>query len=235
MLSPEAMERKISAEPRSQLASAGQLVDTAQGVRSITTSLNTAPRFAPPAGAAIDRISPLLQVANAINASVPDSSAAKIRTAVALWQATLKWFEVPRDAITAAVPVALLVARCCPPVGLELPSFLQRRVLPVTAAADIDAMRRAALIGVHGMEGSLAALSDHKVLALQRAIGGRARRITTSKRPLLYHEIEAMWNEQRRLSHPHHAQHQMSRRSPKYVMPLQSCYHLQRRLECPNS
>jgi integrase len=43
------------------------------------------------------------------------------------------------------------------------------------------------------MEGSLAALSDHKVLALQRAIGGRARRITTSKRPLLFHEVEARW------------------------------------------
>ena len=48
-------------------------------------------------------------------------------------------------------------------------------------------------MGVQGMEGSLAALSDHKVLALQRAIGGRARRITTSKRPLLFHEVEARW------------------------------------------
>ena len=122
---------------------------TAMGPRTISSALPTAPRFAAPTGSAIARISPLLQVANAINASVPDSSAAKIRAAVSLWQSTLHWFEVPIENITAAVPVALLIARCCPPIGLALPPFLQRRVLPVTAAGDIDAMRRAALMGVN--------------------------------------------------------------------------------------
>ena len=48
-------------------------------------------------------------------------------------------------------------------------------------------------MGVRGMEGSLAALADHSVLALQRAIGGRARRLTTSKRPLLFHKVESFW------------------------------------------
>jgi integrase len=45
------------------------------------------------------------------------------------------------------------------------------------------------------MEGALPALSDHRVLNLQRAIGGRARRLTTSKRPLLYSEVAGFWNQ----------------------------------------
>jgi integrase len=136
---------------------------------------------------------PLLHIADAITASVPMSSAAKIRAAVALWQNAIEWFGVSENSITIAIPIALIVARCCPPVGYPLPPFLRRRVLPVTAAADIDTMRRAATLGVKGMEGSLLALADHRVLALQRAIGGRARRITTSKRPLLYHEVASFW------------------------------------------
>ena len=45
------------------------------------------------------------------------------------------------------------------------------------------------------MEGALPALADYRVLALQRAIGGRARRLTTSKRPLLFAEVSTFWNQ----------------------------------------
>jgi integrase len=95
----------------------------------------------------------------------------------------------------------LLIARCCPPLGLDLPPFLQRRVLPTTAAQDIDLMRRAAVLGVQGMEGALNALSDHRVLALQKAIGGRARRLTTSKSPLLFHKVDSFWSQSVRAYH----------------------------------
>jgi integrase len=77
-------------------------------------------------------------------------------------------------------------------------------VLPTTAAADIDSMRRAATLNVQGMEGALAALSDYRVLALQKAIGGRARRITTSKRPLLFHEVELFWDQSESAYHREH-------------------------------
>jgi hypothetical protein len=161
---------------------AGILVDTAVGERPIVAQFAIEHRLKIPDGAVAERMGPLLLVADTISSSVPTSSAAKIRAAVALWREALTWFEVSTQNITVAVPIALIVARCCPPVGFPLPVFLRRRVLPVTAAADVDTMRRAALLGVQGMEGSLPSLADHRVLALQRAIGGRARRITTSKR-----------------------------------------------------
>ena len=173
-------------------------VITAAGPQSVPVLLNVGPRFALPIGAIPERASPLLDVANAINASTPASSAAKINSAVRLWCETLRWLNVAPPNITAAVPVALLIARCCPPAGLDLPPFLSRRVLPTTAAADLDTLRRAATMGVHGMEGSLAALADHSVLSLQRAIGGRARRLTTSKRPLLFHKVETFWSQSER-------------------------------------
>jgi integrase len=142
-------------------------------------------------------MAPLLAVAEAVVASVPLASAAKIRGAVALWRNALEWFGLTSTShLSAAIPAAILVARCCPPIDMDLPPFLQRRVLPVTAAQDIDLMRRAASMGVAGMAGALPALSDHRVLALQRAIGGRARRLTTSKRPLLFHKVEAFWSQQ---------------------------------------
>jgi integrase len=162
-------------------------------------------QFVAPDGAILDRVAPLLQVAEAITASVPVSSGAKIRAAVNLWCNALQWFGVSQDNITVSIPIALLVARCCPPVGLELPTFLKRRVLPVTAAADIDSMRRAATLNVIGMEGALPALADYRVLALQKAIGGRARRITTSKCPLLFHEVELFWQRSEKAYHLEHA------------------------------
>jgi hypothetical protein len=168
-------------------------VDTAVGERTLPSHLILGQPLQAPTGAHAERLNPLLQIADAITASVPLSSAAKIRAAVALWQDAIAWFGVSDTNITIAVPIALIVARCCPPVGYPLPPFLRRRVLPVTAAADIDTMRRAATLGVKGMEGSLVALADHRVLALQRAIGGRARKITTSKRPILYHEVSSFW------------------------------------------
>jgi integrase len=111
-----------------------------------------------------------------------------------MWRAFLDWAGLrTTDEVTPSIPVALIIARCCPPIGLELPPFLSRRVAPVTAAADIDTLRRAATLGVEGMERSLKALADHRVLALQKAIGGRARRLTTAKRPVLFHEILGFW------------------------------------------
>ena len=170
-------------------------MDTVTGQQRVTARLLVNQQFVAPEGSFSERVTPLLQVAEAISASVPVSSAAKIRAAVNLWRESLHWFGVSHDNITASIPIALLVARCCPPIGLDLPPFFRRRVLPVTAAADIDSMRRAATLNVQGMEGSLPALSDCRVLALQRAIGGRARRITTSKRPLLFHEVERFWQQ----------------------------------------
>jgi hypothetical protein len=103
-----------------------------------------------------------------------------------MWRAALDWFGIDDSHVDESFVVALLVMRCCPPVGLTLPFFADRPVLPTTAAADIDVLRRAAREGLEGMSPFLAPLSHERVLRLQRSIGGRVSRIKSNKRPFLY-------------------------------------------------
>jgi integrase len=112
-----------------------------------------------------------------------------------MWHAAIKIFGFTRSNVTLALPIALLICRSCPPVNYLLPPFFRRIVLPTTAASDVDAMRRAAGLQVEGMHGFQEILCDYRVLALQKAIGGRTRRLSTDKRPLLFNKVRDFWLE----------------------------------------
>ena len=136
-----------------------------------------------------DRLRPLLMAARCVAGNLPTSSARKVRAAVRLWKASLDWFGIEESAIDESFVVALIILRCCPPVGMPLPDFASRPVLPTTAASDIDVLRRAAREQLYDMGTFLGPLSHDRVLRLQRSIGGRVSRLKTNKKPFLYSNL----------------------------------------------
>jgi integrase len=64
-------------------------------------------------------------------------------------------------------------------------------VAPITAAGDIDVLRRAARLGLEGMASIATALLDAVVSALLVAIGGRIKRLKSAKKPILYAQVAA--------------------------------------------
>ena len=146
-----------------------------------------------PAETIAERINPLLEVAAFVMTALPDTSSRKVRAAAAMWHAAMDFFGFTRQNVNVTLPMALLICRSCPPVNYPLPPFFKRIVLPTTAASDVDAMRRAASLQVEGMHGFHDVLCDYRVLALQKAIGGRTRRLSTDKRPLLLSKVRDFW------------------------------------------
>jgi integrase len=93
-------------------------------------------------------------------------------------------------AVTGPVVAAYVILRCAPPIGVDLPPDWGL-VSPVTAAGDVDVLRRAARLGLEGMAAIGAALLDPIVSALLIAIGGRMKRLKTAKQPILFTEVAA--------------------------------------------
>ena len=134
-------------------------------------------------------LAPLLPIALALMVIMPVASEAKIRSAVSTFSAVLSFWGCSLPNINWAVVMAFVVLRCAPPVGLALPECCRKPVLASTVAGDIDALRRAARLGLHGMGAALAAFSDERVSLLLRSIGARVKRLKTSKRPLLFSQV----------------------------------------------
>lgn len=163
-------------------------VATKVGVRDIACSVAVA-EFPMPTCAHPERLRPLLMTARCVAGALPASSARKVRGAVRMWHEALRWFGLEPQHVTESVVIAFLIMRCCPPVGMELPAFAQRPVLPTTAAADVDVLRRAAREGVEDMGRFLSALCHDRVLRMQRSIGGRVSRLKSNKRPFLFSQL----------------------------------------------
>jgi hypothetical protein len=139
-----------------------------------------------------ERLGPFIRGASILLAAVPENSATKINAAVRLWNHALDFFGVLPDDVDFTIPIAIIVARACPPVGVEIPGcFGPRPVLPTTAAGDVDNLRRAAREHFSGMERFRVALYDDRVSALLRNIGARVHKLRTDKRALTFGRVAA--------------------------------------------
>lgn len=132
-----------------------------------------------------ERLLPLVEVASILRSRLPGKSTNKVRGAIRRWTATLDWWGMEANAVTDVAVCAFVILRVSPPTGLQLPTFATSPVTPPTAANDVDALRRAARLGLGGMEVWLDALNSPRVAELLRALGARVKRLKTSKTPLL--------------------------------------------------
>ena len=163
---------------------------TAAGIvtRSAKVQMNC---LSPPPCRYPDRLLPLLAGVSVLLASIPKNSANKLNAAVSLWYRALEWWGVEPSDVDFTIPLALITLRACPPVEFEIPvSFGLRPVLPTTAAADIDNLRRASRERISRMEQFGEALFDERVTAVLRNIGARVHKLRTDKRPLLFCAVE---------------------------------------------
>jgi hypothetical protein len=140
--------------------------------------------------AAAPALSALLAMANAIAGSVPDTSALALNRAVALFLSFVDWIGVG-PAVN--VVIAFIVARCAPPVDLDLPPGFTNPVLPTTAVANVDCLRRAARKCLPRMSVWLEALEAGPVVNFCTEIGGRVKRLKSQKKPFLFVMVEKAW------------------------------------------
>ena len=166
-------------------------VHTATGMRTVRSTTGVMTLCAPRCGRP-DRLAPLLAGATILLGCVPIASAAKINAAVRLFRNATAYFEVHEDDIDFTIFIAIIMMRACPPVGTDIPAeFGARPVLPSSAAADIDNMRRAARERMQGMEKHLDALKEPRVSSLLKAIGSRVHKLRTEKRALLFEPLRS--------------------------------------------
>ena len=144
------------------------------------------------------RVAALLQVASLLLLPVA-TSAAKLAGTCARFRSAMTWMGITMAAVTAHAVAAYVVLRCAPPLDTPLPDGWNI-VAPVTAAGDIDTLRRAARLGLEGMQAIASQLLDPIVSALLVAIGGRIKRLKTAKKPILYAEVKAAFD--RAKAHP---------------------------------
>ena len=175
-------QRTLASPDRRHEPASVELMTTG-GARVVTMRVPVAP-FPMPSCSRPDRLAPLLLAAQCVAGALPISSSRKMNGALRLWRSALLYFGVKDEDVCAGVVIGLLILRCAPPA--DPPPFAKRPVLPSTAAADIDILRRAARECIDGMEIFLAPLSHERVLRLQRSIGGRVAHIKTNKRPFLW-------------------------------------------------
>lgn len=169
-------------------------VRTKTGVHKLSAALipgpTDDPQLQPPASRHPERFAPFHVAAMFLRVAAPESSCKKMQGAMRRFRAALNWWGIELAAVTAITVMAFVALRCAPPVNVDLPAVLNTLVLPVTAIGDVDALRRAAKLGVGGLGGLLRALDHPAVHQLGRAIGARIPRIRTTKKPLLWVEIE---------------------------------------------
>jgi integrase len=159
---------------------------------TVTLQTSAVPSQLPvPPGANAQRLQPLLATAALLTLCVPPTSQAKIDGAVGRFREALTFWSLTAPCEQAVL--AYVVARCCPPVGFEVPPSCGQPVLPQTVAGDVDALRRAARLNMHDMRPHSDALYSTGVSELLRAIGGRMKRLKTCKRALLFAEVERNW------------------------------------------
>ena len=163
-------------------------VRAASGERTLYPTVERLPTASP----ANCHLGAFLRVADAVVASIPLSSASMLTHTVALFFDFLDWAGYTGPPAVPPV-IAFMVARAVPPVDCPLPPGWLHPVLPTTAAGNVDALRRAARIGVPRAAPWLAAFESQAVFAFATAIGGRVRRLRSAKRPCLFAVVERAW------------------------------------------
>ena len=133
---------------------------------------------------------PLVTTALALMVLVPLTSEAKMVGVIETFLSVLAFWGVALQDVNWSVVVAYVVVRCAPPAGLPLPPRCAKPVLAQTAAGDIDALRRAARLGLRGLSVLRDVLYDDHVSQLLRALGGRMKRLKSNKKPLLFVQVE---------------------------------------------
>ena len=168
----------------------GATVQTSKGQHAIAAPKIAAPDLPVPPGCTRPAIvSALLSVAALLLVPVA-SSVTKIRGACDRFKRAVTWMGLSLASVTPPIILAYIILRCAPPIDTTLPDGWTI-VSPVTAAGDIDCLRRAARLGLEGMEAILEALLSPVVSALLVGVGGRIKRLKTSKSPVLYSEVAA--------------------------------------------
>jgi integrase len=140
-----------------------------------------------------ERIAPFVLAASVLLMSMPSTSSSKIECGLRLFRSALNFWGILDADVTATVVLCFIILRCARPIGAAVPADPEftRRVVPQTAAADISAIHRAIALGVAGTASYAAAFGAPMVNMLLRAIGARAKRMSTNKRPLLFKEVES--------------------------------------------
>ncbi len=168
----------------------GRQLRTAGGLVAVQPLLRAEP-LPIPLSSRPDRLQPLLRVAATLLTAVPDTSAAAIRGAARRWHEAVAFWGV--QVVGWEVVAAYVVARSCPPLGVQLPSCCDRPVLPTTVASEVSALRRAAGLAVEGMGRFAPALSHPQVSRLLRQIGGFMKKLKSDKKPVLLAEVRRFW------------------------------------------
>ena len=162
----------------------------AQGPRTYTAAVAPPPVPDAPAGAAAC-LNVLFACAAVLLVTVVASSAASMERSWRFFTAFLRFVNVRPADVTPWVVMSYVIARCQPPVGMPLPEFMSRRVLPKTAAADLTALRRRARLMKDPM---IDALTDEDVLRLGTVLGANVKRSKTEKAPILIHHLQELWD-----------------------------------------
>ncbi len=169
------------------------VVRTSLGDRTVPSPpVRAVPWLTPPC-ARPDRLQPFVGAARILQISVPPSSIAAIKGACRRWQVMLAFWGIEAAHVGWEVVLAFIVARCAPPIQVELPASLGRPVAPATVATEVGALRRAAALGLEDMSKYTAPLHHPQVNIMLKQIGARVRRLHTAKRPLLLQEVAAYW------------------------------------------
>lgn len=136
------------------------------------------------------RLAPLLRVAAAI---MMPSSAVRMKTVVRINRqiaAFLVWADVPAEQITGDILIAYAVARCCPPIGTELPTgWADKPVLPSTVKTELGALRSAAKLGIAGAGPMLDAVMAPRLSIFLKSVGANVGRLKSNKKPLLWSSV----------------------------------------------
>ena len=137
-------------------------------------------------------ITPLVAAALSVMVMVPVASEAKLTSVMDTFMGVIAFWCLRLCDVNWAVVCAYVMVRCAPPVDLPLPPRCGKPVLAQSAAGDVDALRRAARLGLRGLGAIRDALYDDHVGQLLRAIGARMRRLKSAKKPLLFSQVSSV-------------------------------------------
>lgn len=143
-----------------------------------------------PAGASIDRVGPYLQMAARILVAMPKSSGKKVNAARKRFRACMEYFRIADDAVDETAVMAFMLYRCARRPADPIIKELGDRVSPVTAAGDVDCLRRGVRVGGEPFAFLRDAVFHDKIAVFIKQIGGRARRKKTNKKGLLHKDVQ---------------------------------------------
>lgn len=159
-----------------------------------TTTLGPTPlrptELQAPRGAAIDRITPYLNMAARVMVAMPTSSAKKVNAARHRFRACMEYFQIKDDAVDEKAVMAYMMYRIARQPNDPIIKELGERVSPGTAAGDIDKLRRGVRVGGAPFAFLKEAVYHDKISVFIKQIGGRAKRTKTNKKGLLHSNVE---------------------------------------------